>query len=277
MITLPELPTKTSHCSFLPFYTHLFASSNVLQTSQTPTFQGAIGRLAGRKLSHLSWRISTLEDRLTVPESMGFSTRPILMSRGFFFRSGVEWKDPLKNFEKKVGGVSLKCEGNWFLHGFQGTFEVMFQFLLKVLTRSNELVAKSFLLYVWCCVSNLAKLPPFDVQQENVYTLCLGMLRNDVIIFNLQPRQRLVKKPTPDGWQIQGWHFESEPFWHVVFHGPCIHDTILWTKRILGTFEFVAGMNLRGKVGGVLTGRFVGVGKVGMKQQNGEMCVCVCM
>ena len=35
-------------------------------------------------------------------------------------------------------------------------------------------------------------------------------------------------------------------------------------------------MNLRGKVGGVLTGRFVGVGKVGMKQQNGEMCVCVC-
>ena len=25
----------------------------------------------------------------------------------------------------------------------------------------------------------------------------------------------------------------------------------------------------------VLTGRFVGVGKVGMKQQNGEMCVCV--
>lgn len=40
----------------------------------------------------------------------------------------------------------------------------------------------------------------------------------------------------------QGWNFESEPFWHLVFHGPCLHDTILWTKRILGTFEFVAGM-----------------------------------
>ena len=58
----------------------------------------------------------------------------------------------------------------------------------------------------------------------------------------------------------EGWNFESEPFWHVVFHGPCLHDTILWTKRILGTFEFVAGMERDsrrfkvGKVGKVCRG-----------------------
>lgn len=148
---------------FFPTKQNKNSEKTNLQTSFTwarlAGLQGAIGRLAGRKLSHLPWRIGTSEG------IRGLLVDPSPWVVCDFFRVGGRegWMKNMPLYKEKRCGVWLKCEGKmvmtWSLDGFLRSCFIFFE---RFLNGSIELVARS----------------------------CLHFVRSDVIIF---PTSSLLK------------------------------------------------------------------------------------
>ena len=109
-------------------------------TNQPFSLQGAIGRLAGRKLSHLPWRIGTSGRFPRFPPSESFRLGCVFFSSRWWWGGGegkVEWKTSLFGKKRDVG-VWLKCEGKkGYDMMFGWIFEVVFHFFERCLDQNN--------------------------------------------------------------------------------------------------------------------------------------------